>query len=291
MFSRIVHKKFAAKVFILLLLLSSFFIYHIYTTITQSKTAYIQDAEEAYKLGEYAQAISLYKRILISEPQNQSIHQKIAHTYRYWGKYTESEEWFLKALAIDPENPTLLTDLGKLYKNTGEYQKAEEVFHKSLAIEPNNAGTYSYGLGYLYFEQQRFAEAEQMFLEALVIDPKNELAYSGLGDTYREMKRYDESELMYTKVFEINPNSESYLGLGWLYIQQNRHKEAIEPLTLFLKNIREKAEVYYTLGIAYEGAGEIENARHSLTRSVELNPDDELFQSAYAAFTERHPSL
>jgi tetratricopeptide (TPR) repeat protein len=237
-------------------------------------------AEQNFKEGHYQKTIDVYLAVLIKEPTNVRATHEIAHTYRYWGKFDESEIWFLKAIALSPTDASLYTDFGKLYRNMNEPEKAEAVFKKSISLDPNYDLTYSYGLGYLYFDQKRYEESEKMFLKSLEINPNSEIGHSGLADLYREMGRYAESEAMYKKVFAINPNSESYLGLGWLYIYQAKYEEALVPLQAFLTNIREKGEVYYTMGQAYSKLGRADEAKRSFARAVELVPDNPLFKDA-----------
>ncbi len=257
-------------------------------TATEEQQAYsastkelMESAEAFFTKGEYQKTINIYKEIISREPSNVEAHQQIAHTYRYWYKHEESEIWFKKAIALNPSNAFLYTDIGKLYRNMNEPEKAEAVFKKAIELNPNDDSVYSYGLGYLYFDQKRYEDSEAMFLKALEINPESDLGNSGLADLYREMGRYEESEAMYKKVFEINPNSEAYLGLGWLYIYQGKYEEALVPLQAFLTKIREKGEVYYTLGQAYSKLGRNDEAKNAFKRAVELVPDNPLFIEAY----------
>ncbi len=48
----------------------------------------------------------------------------------------------------------------------------------------------------------------------------------------------------------------------------------------FLHEIREKAEVYYTMGVAYQGAGSTTEAIDAFTKAIELNPDNQQFSNA-----------
>ncbi len=246
-------------------------------------------ADGFFTEGKYQNTIDIYLNIIAHNKTDYSVMQKLAHTYRYWNKYVESEKWFLKAIEINPNNVELYTDLGKLYRNMDQQDKAEAVFKKSIDIDPTYDLTYSYGLGFLYFDQKRFLESEQMFLKALELNPRSEMAHMGLGDLYREMGRYEESEKRYQEAFAINPQSESYLGLGWLYIHEKRYEEAVEVLHLYLKNIREKGEVYYTMGHAYVGLENFDKARNAFTRAVELNPDNPIFSEQLGKFNLQHP--
>ena len=150
---------------------------------------------------------------------------------------------------------------------------------------------YSYGLGYLYFEFQQYEDSEKAFLKALSMDPEQEMAYMGLGDLYREMRRFEESEAMYKEAFKREPHSEAYLGLGWLYLYQERYEEAEVPLRAFLENIREKGEVYYALGKAYQGGGKLAQARDAYQKAVDLTPDNTIFSSVLEELLKDHPEL
>ena len=243
------------------------------TTSTKSIDDLYTEARVLFDRGDYAKAIAIYEQIMAERPNDTRPILALAHTYRYWHKHKESEQFFLAALEIDNTNSFIYTDLGKLYRNMNEYEKAEAAFKKSLSLDPNQSDTYGYGLGYLYLEQDRFAEAETAFKKALELDSNNEMANMGLGDLYREVGRYDESEAVFLKIISTNPKSESYLGLAWLYIHQERYDDAVEAGQNFLTNIREKAEVYYTIGVAYREQGDIANAKAAFTKAVELNPD------------------
>lgn len=240
----------------------------------------LEEAEREHNLGNYQNALDIYEEIIADDPSNTVAYTKAGHTYRYWSKYSESEEMFLRAIETDPLNAVLWTELGKLYRNSNEYRKAETSFRKSLELDPANDVTYSYGLGYLYIEMGRLDQAEEAFKKAVEINPEGEIGLYGLGDLYREKGQYEKSELAFRKTFELYPNSEAYLGRAWLYIMQGRYQEAIEDLNSFLKNIREKGEVYYALGHAYTGAGQLDKARAAFERAVEMNPDNDLFQKA-----------
>lgn len=83
----------------------------------------------------------------------------------------------------------------------------------------------------------------------------------------------------------------THLGLGWLYLYQQRYEEAEVPLRAFLENIREKGEVYYALGKAYQGGGKFEKARDAYQRAVELTEDNPMFTSVLEELLKNHPEL
>lgn len=249
------------------------------------------EALEMHDRGQYAEAIALYENILRQDPENVRAVMQMAHTYRYWGRFEESEQTYLKAARLSPTDAWVWVDLGKLYRNMGRYDDAESAFEKAQSLDPENADVYGYGLGYLYLEMKRYAQAEEMFEKALQLSPTNDLALSGIADTYREMGRYDESEQAFARVFAIHPQSEAYLGLAWLYIKQNRYDDAVVPLQAFLTNIREKAEVYYALGVAEEGRGNLSASIDALERAVALNPSNEGYTRYLEKLESRQHSI
>ena len=94
----------------------------------------------------------------------------------------------------------------------------------------------------------------------------------GLGDIYRSLGRYEESEMMFKKALAINPASESYLGLGYLYLLQNRDTKAEDAFTTYLRVIRPKSEVYNGLGYLYLRRGRYAEAESAFQKSADINP-------------------
>jgi tetratricopeptide (TPR) repeat protein len=194
----------------------------------------------------------------------------LGNLYRYRGHYDLSEEVYLEALALAPTS-ALYTDVGKLYRNWEKYDYAIDMFNKAIEIDPTNDSIYSYGLGYLYRDQGEYDKAEKSFAKAIELNPQNDFNYMGMGDLYRHMGQYNESETYLKKAIEMNPKSESYLGLGWLYIDMKRDADAKVAFQTYLDMIKPKAEVYLGLGFVEKNNGNYSVAKDYFEKAQDLN--------------------
>lgn len=205
-------------------------------------------------------------------------YQGLANVLRYRGRFSESETAFKKAIEIEPTNDNYYIDLGKLYRNSHKYDEAEISFKKAAKLNPNNDELYSYGLGYLYRDEGRLDEALKMFEKAVELKPDNDFNYMGLGDIYRDLGKDEMSEKMFKKAIGMNPKNESYLGLGYLYLNQMRYNEAENAFKTYLAVIKPKTEVFNGLGYIY-----LAEKRYSEAESM--------FKKALAISTTEHSYL
>lgn len=111
-----------------------------------------------------------------------------------------------------------------------------------------------------------------MFLKAVELNPQNDFNFMGLGDIYRDEEKYKDAEYMFKRALAMNPKSESYMGLGWLYLRMGKNDEAERAFQEYLEKIKPKGEVYLGLGIVAQNKGELDKAEEMFKKSVELNP-------------------
>jgi len=237
-----------------------------------SDSELVRLADMYFQVGRYDDSYALYQKVLSKSPKTISAFQGLGNITRYRGKYDESERAFKAAIALDPSNAFLYVDLGKLYRNWNKYREAEAAFKQALILDPKNDTLYSYGLGYLYRDEGKLDLAVQSFEKAVELNPKNDFNYMGLGDIYRDTGEFEKSEMNFKKALAMNPKSESYLGLGYLYLKQERLAESERAFQDYIHFIKPKAEVYSGLGYIYERQQQYEKAEQMFRKSAELNP-------------------
>ncbi len=207
---------------------------------SQDVSFLLQKAIKEFNAGEFDKALADYESAYKKEPHNPEVLIGYATELRFLGKYDEAEKLFLVALENDPESDTLRIDIGKLYRNTGEHQKALKMFEEAKKINPNNSNLYSYGLAYLYRDMGRIEEAVESAEKAYELDPNSDFNLMALGDMYRDAGRPEESEKWFKKAIEKNPKNEAYLGLGFLYLQEEKYEDAKQTFNAYLENIKPK---------------------------------------------------
>ena len=81
------------------------------TMMAQTPDALFDQANKAYNLGAYQEAISSYELVLKAEVHSSELYFNLANAYYRLGEVGESVFYFEKAKLLDPENKEILTNL------------------------------------------------------------------------------------------------------------------------------------------------------------------------------------
>lgn len=153
-----------------------------------------QQAYEAHKAGNYAQAIALLQR----------------------------------ALKVDPKHKVAWNNLGLAHMGLREIEPAVDAFRRQIEINPYDASAYT-NLGRAYVIQRKFAEAEAAFLKQLEVNPLDAFAPLNLGSMYLEQRRYDRAVPCFEKAIALTPdNAWLHVQLGKAFLNSSREPEALK---------------------------------------------------------------
>jgi len=95
--------------------------------------------------GRLSSITATYKKILINEPNNIEVLDRLAYFYHLSGKELQREECLKEIIRIDPKNIDAIEKLGSLaYYKCGDEEEAYEYFRRILEIDPNNQNALSY---------------------------------------------------------------------------------------------------------------------------------------------------
>ena len=191
-----------------------------------------------HKAGRFQEAKTLYKEVLILEPQNSdalhllglicleeksfetaveyiqqaikieprvNFYISLAKVYQAKNQVEEVINCYKKALELNPEQFELYDILGNIYYNQNNYDEAEKYFKKALELKPDSAGTY-YNLGNACYNQSKLSEAIRNYITAIEIKPDYTEAYANLGTVYNYQNKLKEATECYFKALELNPD-------------------------------------------------------------------------------------
>jgi tetratricopeptide (TPR) repeat protein len=125
-------------------------------------------AQKAFMAGDQAEAVSLFGRVLVLDPDNMDAHFYLGWIYKIQGKTDEAIAEFRKASAIQPNHGGTYNHLGDLYLARGMLDDAIEAYKKAVQFSPD-AATGHYKLGVAYRRKGGAAEAADAFFEAGIL--------------------------------------------------------------------------------------------------------------------------
>jgi predicted O-linked N-acetylglucosamine transferase (SPINDLY family) len=239
-------------------------------------------ALQHYIAGRLAEAESIYRQILQSDPnQPVALHMLgvIAHQV---GKNDTAVDLITRALAIKPDYGDAHNNLGTALEDLGKMDEAVASYRKALAIKPDFAKGH-FNLGNALGELGRADEAVESYHEALAIEPDYAEAHSNLGNALRDLGKLDEAMASYHKALAIMPGfAEAHNNLGNVLKYLGKLDEAIASYRKALAIKPDYADagrnlLYVTLNVPGLSPGELftehlrfsENNARGITRPAE----------------------
>lgn len=119
---------------------------------------------------EYSQAVGEYERIVLTEPKNAEVLNKIGVAYQQLGDLLRAERVYRRAMHADKKFASAANNCGTVEYERKHYGKAIGLYKKALDLRGDMPTMYS-NLGYAYFANKEYPEAMTAFEKALSLDP------------------------------------------------------------------------------------------------------------------------
>ena len=177
------------------------------------------------------------------------------------GKLRDAADAFEVALEINPRLPEAHTHLVYVYGQLGEAPKAEEHYRAAIELDPKATEAY-FNYGVFLMRQGKLAEAEQAFRKAVATDSHYAEGHSNLGYLLESEGKPAEAVVEYRKALENKPDfTQANFSLGRLLVKEGKFEDGISHLLKAVKTEDEdaRASYLYAVGIAFAGAGDLEN--------------------------------
>jgi tetratricopeptide (TPR) repeat protein len=185
-----------------------------------------------------------------------------------------------KAVDLDKSNIDALEKLGKVQVQEGNADQAVALYEKSIKDNPREPGLYILA-GEIYDAKGDWDHAKNLYQQALAIQPENPLASNNLAYGMLVHGGNVDMALGLAQTARRGlPESPSFADtLGWAYYQKGIYQSAIsqfqEAITLAEKHgAPDDSVVHYHLGLAYEKANQMQQARQQLEKAVKLSPNN-----------------
>src|SRR5690606_23384508 len=173
-----------------------------------------------------------------------------------------------KALEIEPKNMLYLNYLIELHKSQGNVAAAIPVIDRAIGVYPDNASLYREKMLLLHASKQS-DKALQIYDEAIAKFGNSDTLDVMKAEMLVDLDRKQEAEKILLPQVQNNSNlRQVYSTLGYIYMDKNATKQAIQILEKGLKNTNDHL-LYLDLADAYTVAKKDRQAFESLRKAFE----------------------
>jgi len=249
---------------------------HALDCTTGNEVAYLNLGHDLYKNGKLEEAVALYQKALLTDPENVEFHNNLANAFREEGKLDEAVAEYEKAVQINPGFADSQFNLGKALSLEGKKDEAMARFRITLQIDPTFL-LARINLGNVLLEHGEAQEAAVQFQKVLESNPNDANTHLNFGLCLFQMGQVAEAKSQYEQALQINPaDPRIQNNLAWLLAASpvaslRDGREAVE-LAQEANEIMggQNPVVLHTLAAALAQAGRFPEAIHTAQDAVRL---------------------
>lgn len=221
-------------------------------------------------------AIARIERQALLEPKSASLQYLLGRAYQASGDTKQAEKAFMKAVELNPNAAPAYVSLGQIYGASKEYDRAIAELDKALASRPDQPAA----LMLKSIAQQMKGDAtgaREGYEKLLKTNPRFAPAANNLAWMLAEEgpgKDLQRAFLLAQAARDAAPQDPQVADtLGWVLYKQGAYPRAEALFREAADKLPTNAEVHYHLGMAQAKIGKNDDARASLTKSLELSAD------------------
>ena len=200
----------------------------------------LEDAKKLHNSGKRSEAVSIYKEILSSIPNQPEVLHLLGIAVFQEGKDVEAAEFLEKSIKFCPERADVHNDLGNIYTKLEKFEKAIERFEVAVELQQDFANAH-YNLGYAHMRLNRLDAAVVNFETAIELDPTNAMAQNTLGIVLKDLGAFEKALICFEKALSLNPvYMQPYTNIGVTLLALGRRDEALKYLKQSVENARGK---------------------------------------------------
>lgn len=190
--------------------------------------------------------------------------------------FAKAESLFRKSLASDSRNLTAAYNLAGVYLNNKRQKEALALLNQYIKDFSKDSGLYA-RRGDVQFSLKEIELAAKDYEQALQLEPGYPGLTAKLSTIYTLQRRMPDAEKMLLRAVEQEPkNGQLLQNLSAMFLVNGKPNESISTAKRALQ-VNPNAEIYITLGNAYEALGDAKNSLISFQRASDLGdarPED-----------------
>ncbi|WP_181151422.1 tetratricopeptide repeat protein [Sphingobacterium gobiense] len=226
------------------------------------------EVEGKLRTGDLAGAIEKLDDILAKYPDAAEVYYAKALLYGQARNFDVAIPLTEKASEIEPKNILYLNYLIELHKSQGNVAGAIPVIDRAIATHPDNASLYREKMLLLHASKQS-DEALRVYDEAVVKFGDSDTLDVMKAEMLVDLDRKQEAEKILLPRLQNNSSlRQVYSTLGFIYMERNSTKQAIQILERGLKNTNDHL-LYLDLADAYTAVKKDRQAFEALRKAFE----------------------
>ncbi|MDH3327715.1 MAG: tetratricopeptide repeat protein [Desulfobulbaceae bacterium] len=238
-----------------------------------SQQSILQQAQSLHKAGRFDQAETLYRQILLAEPNHPEALHFLGLLAHQLGRKEFALELLRKALNSRPDYVEAYYNLGMMLLVQGNTAEAAAIYRRLLTMRPNDAQVHN-NLGIALKNQGALDAAEASFRKAITLKPDYAEALNNLGVALNDQGKPDLAVASFSKAITLKPDYiEAYYNLGNALKDQGKMGEAVASYRRALSLKPDYAEALNNLGTALKVQGLLNEAIESFRQAIALRPD------------------
>ena len=238
-----------------------------------SDTDTIQIALKHHQAGQFQKAESIYRQILLDNPNHpDALHLLGVLTHRL-GKNTIAAELINKAILNNPQNPIFHFNLGVVLNALAKWKDAMKAYEQALSLKPDYAEALN-NLGSIMENHGKLDDAIEKYQQALRLKPEYVEALNNLGNALKARGQLDDAIEKFLQALRLKPEYvEALNNLGNALKARGQLDDAIEKYQKALRLKPEFPEAWINLGNSQEALGLLESAIDSCRQALRHKPD------------------
>ncbi len=188
----------------------------------------LRKAETLHAAGQLADAVAVYREVLVLDPQNWVSMNALASLALDSGELQEAIERYSALVERQPNFAQAYYKRGNAYNRLGRWSEALADYDRAVTLDPAYANAFC-NRGSVLERLGRRDEALASYDRALALNPKDAFAYYNRAGVLRVLKRFDEAIASYDQAIALNGGGfEAYINRGLLQYELSLHEQAAE---------------------------------------------------------------
>lgn len=130
-------------------------------------------------------------------------------------------------------------------------------------------------------------DAKNIYLNILTQDPNNESALFGIASTFHRMNNRELARPFYGRLLKINPNHRDGLNNFLVLMSEEDPQEALTELKELERRNPDFSPIPAQMAVIYSKSGDVEAARTSMVRAIQLAPENVAYKYNYAVMMDK----